>query len=720
MAVLGEIRKRPWLLMGVIALGLVAFLFNADTIDKIFGKDPNILGKVNGDNITRDEFNDQLFVLQQQAQQQGQPQQGLEEQAWQMMVQAKLIKQEFDKTGLVLTDDMFWSQLQFDPMFAQNPQNFDEKGNFKVQEIKKQLDELQKSGNAEMLNNWNRTKKSIEYRIMARQLFGNVTNGITTNKKEVDLLMKQRDEIANIDYVKVDYSAFEKTNAIKVTTQDLADYIKLHPTRFKAETSRNLGLVYFPAAPSAQDDAAALNEINKLFTKGTDASNGTENFQNTKNDSMFVELNSDVPFMPQFVSANQLPSSIKDKITNATIGETFGPYKEQNLYIVSKLLAKKPSDSTETKHILISYKDTQIGQQDPTVKRTKEQAKKLADSIYASVKANPAAFDTNLKFSDDKGSAAQGGNVGWTTADQPKFVPEFQKFVDNSPKGAIGVVETQFGYHIINIMDKKSGSMGYKIAHLAKTIKASDKTENEVHGKATRFIQQVQGKSFNEFNNIAKKSGFAVENPKAVTRFQGKLQGVNTDKDAEVISWAFNKKREIGDTDIFTVDGTGARIVAYVVGKQDAGLANPETVRDQIEPIVKNKLLAKKITEKITAANATSLDQVAKLFGTTKASASINIFSPSIDNAMEPRVGGAAFGVANNKVSNPIEGNTGVYVLIRKNITTNKLPGDAKQIMESITQQNSQMYGQMFLKSLQDKANIKDFRIEVWDKTPQH
>lgn len=62
MAILGEIRKRSWLLVGVIALALLAFLVNPDTIDKVFGKNPNILGKVNGEEITRDEFNDQLFI----------------------------------------------------------------------------------------------------------------------------------------------------------------------------------------------------------------------------------------------------------------------------------------------------------------------------------------------------------------------------------------------------------------------------------------------------------------------------------------------------------------------------------------------------------------------------------------------------------------------------------------------------------------------------------
>jgi peptidyl-prolyl cis-trans isomerase D len=85
---------------------------------------------------------------------------------------------------------------------------------------------------------------------------------------------------------------------------------------------------------------------------------------------MFVELNSDVPFIPQYVGLNQVPQGIKDKIATATIGQTFGPYKEQNLYVVSKLLDKKASDST-IKHILIAYK----GAERSTATRTKKRLK---------------------------------------------------------------------------------------------------------------------------------------------------------------------------------------------------------------------------------------------------------------------------------------------------------------------------------------------------------
>ena len=713
MAILGEIRKRSWLLVGVIALALLAFLVNPDTIDKVFGKNPNILGKVNGEEITRDELNDQLFIMQQQAQQQGQPTKGLEEQAWQILVQSKLIKQQFEKMGLKLTDEIFWSQLQYDPIFAQNQQYFDEKGNFKLQEIKSEIEKAQAT-NPENYNFWLKNKKAIEYRMMARMLFGNITAGITVSKKEAELMMKFRDEMANIDFVKVDYLEFSKKNNVKVTTQDLADYIKLHPTRFKATASRNLAYAYFPATPSAQDDAATLNEINKLYLKGTDASNGAENFQNTKNDSMFVELNSDVPFIPQYVGLNQVPQGIKDKIATATIGQTFGPYKEQNLYVVSKLLDKKASDSTQSKHILIAYK----GAERSTASRTKEAAKKIADSLLAVIKADPAKFAEGLKLSDEPNAVERNGSVGWTTPTSP-FAPGYLKFLADNPKGTTGLAETSFGYHIINVEDKKSGSMTYKIAHLAKNVKASDKTENQVLTQATRFIQQTEGKSFNQFKNLAEKNKYRFDNPKTVGRFQGTLPGLGTDKDGDIISWAFDKKRNIGDTDIFTVEGTGDRIVAYVVGKQDEGLADPETVRDQIEPIVKNKLLAKKIIEKINTGKYTSLDQAAKAFGTTKANAVVNLFNPSVNGSMEPRVAGAAFGLASNKLSQPVEGMTGVYLVVKKSVTTNKMPGDVKQIIQSMAQQNAQQFTGSFLKSLQDNADIKDYRIDVWDKTAQ-
>lgn len=708
MAILGQIRSRPWLLMGMIALALLAFLVNPESLDKVFGRNPDILGKVNGEKITREEYNDQLFILQQQADQQQQPKNGLEEQAWQLLVQSKLVKQQFEKMGFEMTDDLFWNQIQYDQMFAQNQQLFDEKGNFKLQELKKEIETLQNT-NPEGYAQWLKTKKTIEYRIMARQVFANVSTGITTGKKEAEELMKQRDQLADIDFVKVDYASYLQKNKIKVTTEDLSNYIKQHPVMFKTEPSRNLGIVFFPSQPSPADDAATQKEITKIFSIGTDESGGKENFTNTTNDSMFVMANSDVPFNNQYVSASQMPLGLKGKLETAAIGQTFGPYKEQNLYVVSKLVDKKASDSTLSKHILIAYK----GAERSTATRTKEQAKKIADSLMAGIKGNAAKFAEGLKLSDEPNAVERNGSVGWTTP-QSQFAPPYLAFLANNAKGSTGLTETSFGYHIINVEDKKAGTMGYKVAHLVKTIKPSEATEAEVDKNSRKFAQQVLGKSFNDFVNIAKKSKYQYSNAKSAKRFDGQLQGLGTDKDGEIIAWAFDKKREKGDSEIFTVDGTGDKIVVYLNGKQEKGLADPESVRDQIETIVQNKMAAKQISDKI--GKATSLDQVAKTFATTKQSAQVNLLNPSVAGAMEPRVAGAAFGVKKGAISNAIEGGTGVYVLVKKNETINKQAGDAKQFAESVTQRNAGMFGQSWLKSLQDNADIDDYRIEIWSK----
>lgn len=708
MAVLGEIRKRPILLGGIIVIALLAFLVNPETIDSVFGKDPNVLGKVNGEKITREEYFDQLYILQQQAQQQGQPTNGLEEQAWQMMVQSKLIAQEFDKMGFEMTEDYFWNQLQFDPMFAQNPQNFDEKGNFRLQEIKKQVAEVQES-NPEAYTQWLKMRKSIEYRMMARQVFSNVNNGITTGKKEAELAIKQRDQLANIDYIKVDYHTYLAKNPIKVTAKDIEDYIKQYPNTYKVDPSVNLGVVYFPSTASPADEAAKHKEITKLLSG--DVGNG-ENFMNTKSDSMFVMIHSEYPFDNRYVPEAQLPPSIKSWATSATLGQILGPIKEGNAFVLSKLMGKKPSDSVLSKHILIAYK----GAERATATRTKEEAKKKADSLFAVIKANPSAFSQGLALSDEPGAVERNGSVGWVTP-EAQFDPAYLNYILSNPKGATGVVESAFGYHIINVEDKKSGAMGYKLANIVKEIKPSEQTEALVDKNARRFIQQVEGKTFNDFVNIAKKSNYNYSNPKSVKRFEGNLVG--TPKDGDIIAWAFDKKREKGDTEMFVVEGTGDRVVVMLNGRQDKGLASAEMVREQVEPIVKNKLAAKKIAEKISAMKATNLAQIAKAFGTTAQNGTINMVQPQIGGAIEPKVAGAAFGMAKGKISQPVEGMTGVYVVSKKSETVNKQPSDLKQMMESTSMQNAGYFVQMYMKSLQDNADIDDYRIEVWNKGQQ-
>lgn len=702
-------------MIGIVAFGLLAFVIDPSSLDKVFGRDPNIMGKVNGDKITREELDDQITLLQQQ--QPNTPREMLEEQAWQLMVQAKLIKQQFDKMGIKMSDELFWNQVQFDPAFAQNKELFDQKGNFKVQEVKRRIQQMQQSTDPnvqEQYDNWLKMRKGMEYRIMARLFLSNVTAGVTANQTVAAELLKERDTKANIEYVKIGYNAYAKTHKIQVTNSDLENYIKEHPITFKTDATRNLGVVLFSAKPSAADAAAALKQITQLNTVGTtDMGKGTESFQSTKNDSMFVTVNSDVPFNGNYLPLSQEPEQIRSFLTTASAGQSFGPYKiGDSYYAVSKLLGKQARDSVQARHILIAFKGSQADQGGQT-KRTKEQAQKLADSIATVVKADPAKFTGFVKLSADPGSAQQGGQLGWVTNDAP-LVPEFKKFLMTEPKGTTGVVETQFGFHVINIENKIPGGEGYKVATLAKKIKITDATSNKIYAEANGFIQKISGASFNDFKNIAKKDNYNFQNPTAAKRFQGQIQGIGTDQDSEVLAWAFDKKTKIGDTNLFTTSN-GDYIVSYLVGKQDAGLMSPNTARPQIEATVRNQLLAKQISDAL--GSKTSLDQIAKEFKTTKLTGQVTMMSPMVGGVMEPKVAGAAFGVTKNKLSKPVQGVDGVYVLVTKSLQTDKQGNETPAaVAQMVQQQSAQMYGQQLLKSLQDNAKIKDFRNEALKK----
>ncbi len=90
-----------------------------------------------------------------------------------------------------------------------------------------------------------------------------------------------------------------------------------------------------------------------------------------------------------------------------------------------------------------------------------------------------------------------------------------------------------------------------------------------------------------------KKKNFNFQNPKSVKRFQGQIQGLGTDKDEEILAWAFNKEREKGETNIFTT-GNGDYIVVYLNGKQEAGIADPESVREQVRTNCKKPIISEK------------------------------------------------------------------------------------------------------------------------------
>lgn len=715
MAILGQIRKRNGLLIGFVAVALLLFLLGGIDWSRIGKKDPNVLGKVNKEAISRQEYYSQLSLLS--SQYQGQyPENLLEGQVWNSLIEQKLIEQKFNASGLILTDKMIWNMAKSSPLFN-NPQFKDKSGNINTKLIQDEFQKMEESQNAspqyrEYFQTMMTLKKNFGYQAMGKQYLGTYGSGMLTNNKEIEFLAQNQSNIADIEYVKIDYNAYQKSNPVKVTDEDLKAYIEKHKSLFKIDENRTLDFVYFSAKPTPSDENNTLHSLNALLSQSIIEGDTIQAFGSVKNDSLYIsELNTaqiaDKPFISQYRSEKQLPQNIQTWVKNASIGQISNAYKDNGYYVLSKLIAKKNTDSVTAKNILISYTGAQ--QIQPKTARNKDQAKKQADELAAKLNANPSDFaKLASQYSDDPTASSNNGEMKLTTAqDFPAPYKKLQRFLETSPTNKAEVIETPQGYLVLMISQRKPDEIVYKLADLAKEIKPSEETIETARKQSTNFIQSIQGKSSREFIDFAKKSNYKPQQQRGIVRFGSMLNGLHTDKDSDIIAWAFDSKRKLGDTEVFTT-GDQSYIVARVSSLFSKGLADPSLVRDEIETEVRNEKLGKVIAEKVNSGNK-SLDNLATEFKTTKSNASISFDNPSVNGEFEPKVGGAAFGLKQGVTSKAIEGKSGVYVIVTKSITKGQV-GDKKQLKTSLMSQYSQQMPSLLLRSLVQESDITDYR----------
>ncbi|MCB9203173.1 MAG: peptidylprolyl isomerase [Flavobacteriales bacterium] len=719
MAILGQIRKKIWILFVFVGLAMFAFLFNPSQWANYFKSNPNIYGEVNGENISKQEFGVMKSFM-------SRGRTISEEQIWKTMVQNKLIAEQFDKAGLKLTDESFWDFAQLSSIFANDRSLYNEKGEFDPTSIKDYITNLEEKAKTDKQSEeaylmWLEQKKIAEYEIKAKIYFQTLSKGLLVNSEEANIVQEQRIKNAQIEFVNINYETYNQKNEVKVTDEEIKQYIEKYPKRFKRDASIDLEYAIFKNKSTPQDDSSTLEKI-KIYLNGgiikdeqgkeIDSVRGLANLPlETKVIQDYVNDFSDDQNKATYLPISRQPAPIKEWVKSSTTGDTFGPYEFNNQYIISRNLGQKTIDSTLSKHILISYKESILGQRNLDIKRSKEDAKKLADSLFNAIGSSTSKFDELLSFSDDT-SKENGGNVGWTTTDNPKFVPSFQEFVERNPKGEIGLVESQFGYHIIQVADKKKGDLAYYITHIVKEKNPSDKTTENVFSQATAFAQKVQDKSVEDFETIAKKENIQTVAEHGVGRFVGYINGISTDKVDEILTWAFNNERSVGDSEMFTTS-TGDHYIVKLTAKNKAGLATPAMVRDGITTVVRNEKIAKILSDKINSSKK-SLAQLADEFKTTKDSTSINFANPIIANyGSLPQVAGVAFGIKTNVVSKAIETPAGVFVIEKKSEDKNGAKIDVKQLEKGIAQQLRQIAPRNILAGIEDNAKIEDYRIEA-------
>jgi peptidyl-prolyl cis-trans isomerase D len=289
------------------------------------------------------------------------------------------------------------------------------------------------------------------------------------------------------------------------------------------------------------------------------------------------------------------------------------------------------------------------------------------------------------------------------------MIPVFEDAVFSGKKGEYKIVTSQFGVHLIQIEDLKGSSKVVKVALVDVPLKSSAGTQTTVYTKAQQFLGSLTKENFDE---QAKKTGLKVNSAKDVNGVAGAVQGI--DNAREIVRWAFNAEK--GDfSDKVYIVGT-QYIVAHLVQIKTKGTLSLDAVKKQIEPMVKNRVKGKQLSDKLEAAlnGSTTISQVAqKAGGKVVAQQNIVFANPVIPGtSTEYKVVGSIFGSKPNKLSKPIEGQQGVYVFVLDSFVNPAPLTNVVRERQQLSQAMLQRADSQIFDALKDKANVKDYRAK--------
>jgi len=693
MAVLSKIRQRSVILILIIGFCLLAFIVQDVISSGGFNSTPKNVGSINGKDVSFEDF--RIKVANTEKSGQGMTSIQASNRVWDQEVSIALLTAEFEKLGIRVSNKHVMEVLKNNPQIGQNPMFQDATGKF--DEAKFNAYFKTNPTQEQMLKD---LVKDAELNAKYQIYNSLVRGGSYTTDLEGKLQYEKEMDKVTFDFVAVPYTSV-KDSDVKVTDQELIDYMRKDEKRYKAEESREIEYVLVEDKASTEDQNEVKTTVNALlagkieYNKETGKNDTLPGFRDTQNTAQFVNENSDMPYDSTYVSKKDLPAEHAEALFALPVGGIYGPYIRGDYYCVSKLMGRQAGAKAKASHILISWEGTQVPNKKE--KRTKAEAKVKADMLLAQAKANPGNFMMLALMNSDDSSAQNGGDLGEFGPGQ--MVKPFNDFVFNNPVGTIGLVETDFGYHIINVTGKQDA---IRLATIAHKIAPSEATTDKAYTKAVKFEMDATDK---DFEKTAKAAGLTV-NPSVKVKAMDESFG-NIGNQRQIVRWAFDKETNVGDVKRFEVANVG-NVIVKLKKINEKGLLALDEARSMLEAKLKNIKKAKLLKDKM---KGTSLEAIATANKVTvQAAVDVTLMNPSLPNVGgEAKVVATAFATGVNKTSAPIEGNTGVYVVRTKVVT--KAPA-VKDYTDYIAKVKSQRSGDAnrVIPALKADAEIEDNR----------
>jgi peptidyl-prolyl cis-trans isomerase D len=700
MAILGKIRQRSIFLILVIGMALFAFVISGVFDGNSMNSGPtDPIAIINDEEVGVDFFRQMVDQTQRTYNYSTLKSVNL---VWNQALRNTIFDQQFEKLGIDAGKDQLEQIISSDDSVINNSSFQNEAGFFDFGIFTNYISQM-KIENPSAYENWKFQEKSI-IGVAKQRIYLDLikASNVMTESEAKENYHFENDNV-NIDYVQIPFELISDS-LIEITDAEIKNYIKNNKEDYKLDESRNIQYVVFNETPTEEDLAAirlrleglksqriAYNDVSKL----TDTLQG---FKETKTVADFVDQYSEVSFDSIYKPRGAYNNEYADILFGLDDGEVFGPYRDRNTFKISRLIKRKNNASLRASHILIAYEGATRSPSGTSL--TKEEAKRKANRVFRLARRTSSNFEALARENSDGPTKNRGGDLGFFQ--EGGMAEEFFNFVNKNRIGKVGLVETEFGFHIIKVTDKDDLAL---IADIVAEVLPSDKTSNEVFRKATQFEMDTREK--NEFNIIADRNGYEVRPVKQITSLEENLPGLTQQRN--IVRWVFEENTKVGDIQRFSLSRGGYAIVQLTDNLKE-GLATIEQVGDEVRKIIirdkKGAIIRDQFANKATLKDLAEHEKLS-----IETASAINQKNPTIVGAgNEPSVLGFAFSLNPGQESGLIQGENGVYKLLlkQKNIVDDL--EDYTTYAEKIRQDTSTEMMESVYLALESVSEIDDNR----------
>ena len=708
MATLQTIRSKGPLL--VVVIGLALFAFIAGDAWKVLqphqGKQD--VGEINGKTLTAQEYQKmvdeyaEVIKLTQGLNSLNDDQlTQVKDQVWQSYVNNQLIAAEAKKLGLTVSDAEIQAIIEegTHPLLMQTPFRNPQTGAFDKDMLKKFLVDYANLGKSQMPAQyveyyqkmgafWQFVEKTLAQSTLAEKYQNLVTKSLISNPVAAEDAFNSRTEQSDLLLAGVPYSSINDST-VQVSDSEIKDRYNEKKEQFKqlVET-RDIRYIDVKVVPSDADRKAVEKEVTEYSNQlaSTTADFGT--FVRSTGSSVNY---SDVP-----VSKSVFPADVASRLDSTNVNEVYGPYYNQtdDSFNAFKLLAKVSSpDSIQFRQIQV-YADTE------------EKTKTLADSIYNALKGG-ADFAAVAKIYGQTGEATWVNAQSWEGSELDADNSKFINTLLNQPVNELANLNMGQANLILQVMNKKSMQTKYKVAVVKREVEFSKETYNAAYNKFSQFV--AQNTTIDSMVKNAEESGYTLMPRTDLSSAEHYVGGVRSTREA--LKWIFAAKP--GEVSPLYECGENDHLMVVALDKiHEAGYRDINSVAEMLRAEIRRDKKAEKIMEEMKKYN--SIAQVKGMKDAVSDSVKHVTFSApayiSVTRSSEPVIGAVAAKTAANKVSAPIKGNGGVYMIqvYAKEKGSEKF--DAKQEETTLTNMAVRIAGNQLINDLYQKAKVVDQR----------